>query len=408
LTQLNDEVLVMIGSSRFAKRENAAQKPRLDERGFAHSSVLLVLVHLLTLAGASTINTTLDLKSTSHFDTGNSAFYSAEAGVMHALSSMNTVGVVRFKQDVADRWSLLYGTTTKSMPGFQKISYTATVTADATNPNNRGTLSVTGSAPLQAQRSINVGLARGGFSGAPGAIYLAANAINAQFTGNTFEVDGNDHTTLGALVPGGVVKPGISARTDTVRDEVVNSLNTAQMDNVRGLGFSLSPLAPSVLNTGGPDIDDLDRIVANLLTSPGVVTNSTAIINGNQTFGSLASPAITRLTNSDVTLNGNATGAGILVVDGSITISGTLDFVGWIIVRGATIINSTGSTDDQTFVLGDATIMGSLWTGHLDIRVGGHALVNYCSACLSLVDNIGGISGTLPRPMRIVYWEEVL
>jgi hypothetical protein len=367
-----------------------------------------VLVLLLTLAGASTINTTLDLKSTSHFDTGNSAFYSAEAGVMHALSSMNTVGVVRFKQDVADRWTELYGTTTKPMPGFQTISYTATVTADATDPSNLGTLSVTGFAPLQAQRSINVGLARGGFIGAPGAIYLAADAINAQFTGNSFEVDGNDHTTLGALVPGGVVKPGISSRTDAVQDEVVNSLNSQQKQKVKGLGFSLSPLTPSVLNTGGPNAADLDRIVDNLLASPGVVTNSSSSINGNETFGTIASPAITHLTDNDVKLNGNATGAGILIVDGSITINGTLDFVGWIIVRGATIINSTGTEDDTTTVLGNATIMGSLWTAHLEIKVGGKAIVDYCTDCLNLVDNIGGNNGTLPRPMRIVFWEEVL
>jgi hypothetical protein len=395
----------MSGLIRYGRRKGNVLN--YGERGFALSSVLLVLLLLLTLASAATLNTTLDLKSTSHFDTGNSAFFAAEAGVMHALSSMNEVGVTKFKTDVADRWAALYGTTTKTMPSDPSISYSATVAADATNPDDKGTLTVTGYAALQAERSIVVDLERGGFVGSPGAIYLAADTVDAQFTGNTFQVSGNDHTVFGPI-PGGISKPGISTRTDAVEEEVVNSLNTEQKDNVQGLGFSLDPLTPSVLNTGGPDVYDLERIVDHILSSPGVVTTDTQTFTGNDTFGTGAAPQITHMTNPDVQLNGNALGAGILVVDGSITINGTLDFLGWIIVRGATVINSTGDPDDETLVLGDATIYGSLWTGHLDIRVGGHAVVNYCTTCLAFADGVGGVDGALPRPMRVTSWREVL
>lgn len=395
----------MNSSSRY---RNSRQRKWESERGFALSSVLLVVVLLLSLATATTLNTTLDLKSTSHFDTGNSAFFAAEAGVMHGLSSMNGVGVTRFKTDIVDRWSTVFGATLKTMPSDPHISYQVTVAADATNPNDLGTLSVTGYAPLQAQRSIVVGLARGGFVGSPGAIYLAADSIAAQFTGNKFDVDGNDHDPLALPVPGGVVKPGISTRTDGVQDSVVNSLSNQQMNNVKGLGFSSDPLTPSVLNTGGPDVNDLERIVENILSSPSVVTTSTSTFNGNDTFGTVASPQITHMTDPNVRLNGNASGAGILIADGSITINGNLDFVGWIIVRGATIINATGDADDETTVLGNATILGSLWTGNLQIVVGGSAIVNYCETCLELVDEVGGIEGTLPRPMRVVSWQELL
>lgn len=399
---------MIIGWLRFELRENYERKiERFGEEGFALSSVLLVLLLMLTLAGAATLNTSLDLKSTSHYDTGNSAFFAAEAGVLHALSSMNEIGVTKFKTDVADRWTDMYGSTTKTMSNNPSISYQATVSADATNPDDKGMLTVTGFAPLQAQRSIIVDLERSGFSGSPGAIYLASNSVDAQFTGDSFAVSGNDHTVYGP-VPGGISKPGISSRTDEVYEEVVDSLNTAQKDNVQGLGFSLDPLTPSVLNTGGPDIDDLERIVDNILASPDVVTTNDSNFNGNDTFGTVAAPQITHLTNPDVKLNGNAFGAGILIVDGSMTINGDLDFLGWIIVRGATVINSMGDPDDETAVLGSATIYGSLWTGHLDIKVGGHAIVNYCTTCLSYADNIGGINGALPRPMKVVSWREVL
>ena len=85
-----------------------------------------------------------------------------------------------------------------------------------------------------------------------------------------------------------------------------------------------------------------------------------------------------------------------------------MGLVGWIIVRGATNINATGDLEDSTTVLGDAFIMGSLWTGELNIKVGGSATVNYCHQCMQLVDGMDAVNGTVPRPMRVVSWGEVL
>lgn len=377
-----------------------------SQAGYALLSVCIVLMVLLTLGMASTFYTTLDLRTTAHYDTGNSAFSAAEAGLLHALSTINSVGVLQFKRDVADRWGTLYGSASRSIPGLSSLRYEVSAAADAVNPNTTGTLTVTGQAPLQARRSIVVTLDRGGFSGPPGAIYLAADDVDSQFVGNAFDVDGNDHSVSGDPVVGGPVKPGIATLNDSVNGDVIDSLSDTQKDNVKGLGFSASPLTPSVLPTGGPSVNDLDQIVNHLLSLPGAATTGQKNFNGNDTFGTLQHPQITYMTDHDVRLNGNASGAGILIADGSITISGSLDFVGWIIVRGATVVNST--TSDSTTVLGNATILGSLWTGDLTIRVGGSAIVNYCDACMRLVDDMDGGNGTVPRPMRVVSWREVL
>lgn len=381
---------------------------RRDERGFALFAVCLAALVLLTLGAASTLYTTVDLRATAHYDTGNRAFAAAEAGVMHALSTMNQTGVLNFQSDIVNRWGSLYGSSSRAIPGAPTLTYEVQIAADAAMPNSRGRITSTGFAPLSARRSIIVTLERGGFTGSPGAIYLAADNVTSQFTGNAFDVDGNDHNIFGDAVPAGPVKPGISTRNDGAQQSVVNSLNSTQKDNVRGLGFSTSPLTPSVLPTGGPSVNDLDQIVSNLLSMPGVQTTAQKNFNGSATFGTLAAPQITYMTDKDVTLNGNATGAGILIADGSIKISGTLDFIGWIIVRGATVINAQGSLDDTTTVIGNATIFGSLWTGHLDIKVGGSAIVNYCDQCMRLVDNMNPGGGGTPRPMRIVSWQEVL
>lgn len=379
-----------------------------DQRGYALMTVCLALLILLTIGTASTIYTTLDLRSTAHYDTGNRAFGAAESGVLHGLSAMNTIGAVNFKTDIADRWDLVYGSAQKAVPGLPSLTYTVTVAADAAAPATRGTITSTGFAPLGARRSIEVTVSKGVFSGAPGAIYLAADDVISQFTGNAFEVDGNDHDLFGDLVPGGPVKPGISTRNETVNGNVANSLNATQKDNVRGLGFELSPLTPSVLPTGGPSVNDLDQLVNHLMGLAGAVTTGQQSFNGNTSFGTVSNPQVTHMTNADVRLNGNASGAGVLIADGSVTISGTLDFIGWIIVRGATIVNSSGDVTDSTTVLGNATILGSLWTGDLNIKVGGSAIVDYCDACMRLVDAMDGANGTVPRPMQVVSWREVL
>jgi hypothetical protein len=379
-----------------------------SERGFTLFSVFLVLILLLTLGGASLVYSTLDLKATTHYDTGNQAFYAAEAGIVHALSSINSIGVQDFKNDISDRWSTVFGTGIRSIPNHSQVNYQVVVAPDAANPVNRGSLTAIGFAPAEARRVLRVTLGKGGFNGSPGAIYLAADDVDSTFSGNAFEVDGNDHTPTGSLINGATQLPGISTRNDDVTGEVVGSLNDTQKDNVKGLGFSLDPLTPSVLTTGGPGIDDLEVMIENILSTPGVVTNNDSNINGTQTFGTIATPQITHMTAADVKLNGNATGAGVLIVDGSLTINGTLDFTGWIIVRGNTIINHVADEDNQTWVLGNATILGTLWTGHLEIKVGGSAVVDYCSQCLELVDGIAPPDNLIPQPMRVLSWQEIL
>src|SRR5207244_2850884 len=62
-------------------------------------------------------------------------------------------------------------------------------------------------------------------------------------------------------------------------------------------------------------------------------------VNGNQQFGTTASPRITYLPGdgSGVTFaNGHAGGAGIMIVENALTINGDLDFKGLILVRGTT------------------------------------------------------------------------
>ncbi len=380
-----------------------------DERGFAMAGLLIVVLLLLVVSSFSVMHTSIDTRSTSHYDTGNRAFYAAESGLMHALNSMNGPGVIDFEADIVNRWASLLGSDPYTMPSDSRSGYTVTVAADPVNARERGTITAVGTGPLLARRTIQITLGKGDFFGVPGTIHIAADdGVDSQFTGNAFEVDGNNHDRFGDLLNDGVQIPGISTRNGEVAEDVTDSLNNNQRDNVRGTGFIPSPVTPSVVPVGGPGVDDLDQFVADLLTNPSLYTTHTKKFNGGDVFGTLTTPQVTYMTHPDVQLNGHAAGAGILIVDGSVKINGTLDFTGLIIVRGDTVINHTGSASDETIVLGNAFILGSLWTGNLEIKVGGSAIVDYCYECLQLVDDIGGQSGLIPRPMSVVAWGEVI
>jgi len=238
-------------------------------------------------------------------------------------------------------------------------------------------------------------------STAPGAIYLATDqATNTTFQGDAFTIDGNDHNMGGGAGPAPPV-PGLSTRNDANRLEAVGSLNDQEKDNIRGLGFSLSPLTPSILTSpAAPSIDLMNQIIDDLLALPGVVPYDDNQINGPATFGTNDAPKITHFTNNDgVTIkgNGNASGAGIMIVEGDLTIQGHLEFNGLILVRGRTkVVNDPSLTD----VTGNATVYGSLWTQDINLIVGGSAVINYSTQALALANQVGG-THPLPSPLKV-------
>jgi hypothetical protein len=384
---------------------------RGDERGAAMMMTIMVLLVLLTLGAGALLSSSLDLKAANSDHTGHQAFFLAEAGVQEALSRMNRIGVIDFQADIVNRWNSVWGDTSiKSMPGYSTMRYSPVVVADPASPANRGTITSTGLGDSKSRRVIRVSIQRGPLSGSPGAVYAASDDVHTDFSGNAFLVDGNDHDLNLNRILNGDVRPGVSTRNDNVTNEVVGSLSDQQKDNVQGLGFSLNPLTPSVMTTGGPSNSDLAQIISDLLARPGVVKWNSSNINGGDKAGSCPpggpmTPQITHFTASSVTQNGTASGCGIAVIDGDLKINGTFDFTGWIIVRGKTTIH-TNASNDGTIVTGNATLIGSLWTGSFDIEIGGSAIIAYSNQAMQIADGTGG-GGSTPRPMMITSWYEV-
>jgi hypothetical protein len=388
-----------------------------NEQGMALFASFLMLLLLLSLGGSSLVQSTIDLRATSHYRTGVQALMAAESGALHGLSSINQHGgVFNFKTEVVDVWSTstkLLGPGRRTMLSDPKAGYRVTVEADPTDPQNFGYIVGSGWASQQAARVVALRVQRSAIVGSPGAIYVFEdNPITLTPNGNKFGVHGEDHYADGSIRIGGSDAPAISTRNDAVAQKIIDSINASgRADQFTGLG-----LTPSVMATGGPSIDDVNKVIADILAKTtycgATVSPSCTYRNNKQVFNNSATdflsslsspntPMVMELTNTNgVSINGNLNGTGILIVDGPLDINGSINFKGLIIAR-------KGFQNSR--LNGNASIQGSIWTNAQNLVVGGSLEVDYSAQALQFADNAGlggGLGGNLPKPLVVVSWDE--
>ncbi len=361
---------------------------------------LFTLMVFIVLAATSSLIASSDVRATRDARGGSQAHFAAESAIAEALQRVNAAGVVSFQNDVVGQWAGTWGST--SPRGFGPVSgftYTVTPVASATDPTNAGQLIATANGRESVHNVVVANVVRSDIpSTAPGAVYLANDqATNATFKGDAFSIDGNDHNYTGGAGPAPPV-PGLSTRNAANTQEAIGSLSDQQKDDIRGLGFSSSPLTPSIMTSpAAPSIAQMNQIIDDLLALPSVVPYGDNNINGHADFGTNAAPQISHFTNTGgvtIKANGDAHGAGIMIVEGDLTIQGNLNFNGLILVRGTTSVQVTE-------VIGNATLYGSLWTQDIDLNVGGSAIVNYSTQALALANQVGA-THPLPSPLKVL------
>lgn len=376
---------------------------RAREKGMAFVLALFTLGTLLVAATTALLVGSADIRATRNYRQAAQAHFVAEAGIAHVMQVVNGAGVVNFKNDVVDNWGTVFGAGTKNFGPVAGYSYHVDAFQNAANPAGAGTLRATSDGPEGVHNVVVASIVRSNIPNtAPGAVYLAQNAqTDAHFTGNAFQIDGNDKNVDGTPGPNPAV-PGISTRNNGNTQEAIQSLGAIQLDNVTGLGYLAGPpIVPSIMTSGwAPSVAQLNQIATDLLALPGVVTNAGGNINGNATFGvcnsGTTAPQITHFTSgTTIKANGNSSGCGIMIVDGDLTVQGTLTFKGLVIVRGKTNVQG------DTTVTGNATIYGSLWTNDVDLDVGGSAIVQYSSQGLALANQVTN-NTPLPSPIQVV------
>jgi hypothetical protein len=377
------------------------------EGGSSMVMSLLILFAILALSVAALSGATSGLTLSNNYRTSLQAELAAESGLIDAVKVINNYGVVSFTTDVTptSTWNTLYGSSAVPMPGSWGISYTVSPATSPTPSANNMTLSSSGQAPGQSQRTINVRL-QVSQPFTCGAIDLPGSGVNATFNGTSFLVDGDDFA-MGATTPtsGSTPTLGISTRSQSDANSVVSALSSGQQQDVKG-----TAVPGQVASVGSCDGPSPSRIANSIvppmkaLPNSKVSLNPAMKINGTQHFGTSGNPLVTYFDgDTEITATGNASGYGILIVNGSLTISGSLDFTGLVIVLGATQING-----DVTTIQGSATVYGAIWTTDLSLTVGGNAGVRYSSDALSFANTLGngGTPHLLPQRVKVLGWSQ--
>ena len=378
-----------------------------SNQGVALVIVIMTMVLLLSITGASLLLSGLNLKTASNLRTGGGAIHAADAGLQHALAVIPDGGNFTYStggDPVLD--------TTVFPDASSGYSYlvTATNNPDGTPNTSTAILTATGTGPNGSTRVIKayVGRSTGGFV-TPGAIYLPGTPANIEtvFNGNTFAISGND-TNPGEAVGSGPESPvpGLastdSGTTTEITDPSTGTLASTQYDQVTGQGSD-----PSVA-TSSTTID-VDQLAIDLIALGVEETDKETLDPGTFagiTWGTETDLQITHVT-GDASLVGTSTGWGVLIVDGDLNTMGNFTYNGLVIVRGDTDIHGAGGASEYATIYGALFAKESTATdANEELKIGGNGKIYYSSQTMnSVLSNWGS---AFPSPARVIAWHEVM
>jgi hypothetical protein len=400
----------------LTRRSRSTRRPR--ERGIALVFAVFTIAALLVAITGALVTSSANSKAAVNYRQASQAHFVAESGISHAMQTMNAIGVVNYNNEIVANWGTMFGNGTKTftaLPGATAVAhgdnstyvYTVTNTAGA-NPASQGKLVATAEhrqadGSVIATNTVVAMLQRASNpSTAPGAIYLANdNSTNSSFNGNSFTIDGNDHTLAGG-VGAGISIPGISTRNATNTTETVGSLSNQELDNVQGYGYQAGPpIVPSVTTSpAGPTVAQINQMITDMNPAPEQcpctqVNNSCGCTFGDpyaaggpqckaMQFGSIQNPMNVQVKN-----NGNIDGCGVMIINGNFDIQGDVSFRGLIIVKGTLTVT------------GSSLVYGSVWTEGVALNVGGNGQVYYSSEAMQLANTVYP-TGIIPAPMQLV------
>ena len=201
------------------------------------------------------------------------------------------------------------------------------------------------------------------------AVYLDNPSAGVNFSGNAFEIDGNDENLNGTPGP---KPPLLGITTNGGTGPVTSALNGAQQNNVLGSGGT-----PSVGTSPPPGPGFIAAMIAAFRPGASIVFNNyPGTYTGNLGTATPGGYAIT-YSSGNLSIAGGSTGAGVLLVEGNLSIAGGWDFVGWVFVTGN--VNLVGGG-------GGKRLRGAMFVGG-SLKVTGTVDLLYSSEALQVVEN---------------------
>ena len=404
-------------------------------QGIALVVVIMVMVILLSITGASLLFSTLNLKTASNLKSAGGAIHVADAGIQHALAlipsgtefdALLTGSVTGFPCA-----SPCNGVTNKPALTGSLSGYTYKVEAEndsesggPTNDSNKVViLTSTATGPNNSsKRKIKAYIGRSTSSWVPpGAIYLPSTVSQSEWdlAGN-FLVTGKDTNYDSAVGPSAAI-PGIAPTSTAVKNNIVSSLTAAsKLNNVQGLSYSPGPpIVPSVSTTNTQiDVNQIaqgfidaasptNKYPNGLTRSANDCPNPPSLQPPTCIFGTDLAPKITYI-NDGASLYGTVTGSGVLIVKGRVVLGENFNFHGLVIH----LLPATQPADAvlEFTMEGNAKIYGSLILGpqgeELEFTMKSNSKLYYSSQAITMLRNTW--ASLLPQPARLIAWNEVM
>jgi hypothetical protein len=200
----------------------------------------------------------------------------------------------------------------------------------------------------------------------PGSVYTEGDM---NFAGNSFLIDGHDHSATAPYDTVANATPLAGIATPNDPNAIATNLNNQQQNNVLGSGSEPSVQSSSV-NLDLQAMADAWGEVADIVYNGSLANPSTS------GWGDVDHLKIVHVK-GDLTVQGNNSGAGVLVIDGTFQMGGTFNYNGVILCMKDVDIVGGGSAKN---VVGCLMVQGTL-TGTTNVN--GNVKLLYSSAMIS-------------------------
>jgi len=349
----------------------SAPASREQERGVAIVVVLFFAMFAMAFTASALVSSLAVRNQSRYHMAAQRAHDAAESGVHQMVALMHTPAGALYR-DGETLQQVIAGT------GRSAISYTVHVkpgALDGADNDQDGRVDEPDELDLYEVESTGVAggiertvrvtlLARYRDQDTSAATYIHDLATDVTFNGNTFLINGEDHTINGNL-SGDIPATGIGLPGDP--SLLIGKIRDKAYDNIIGAGGN-----PSVMEV--PELDLRDLIDEGARSADIMLESDTAIKpSAPGEWGTWDSPAILYGTGS-VHISGNEGSVGIIIIDGDLTISGAFQHGGLIIVRGAVKFAGGGN---KKRLLGSLIVAKSIITDSADLNVSGNIDILY-------------------------------
>lgn len=205
------------------------------------------------------------------------------------------------------------------------------------------------------------------FFAAPGAMYVASDAINNVSINGNITVSGYNHDMDGNILNDGNDMPGIAVDYSDAIGIIEESIKGAA--DIEGLGGTPSVhTVTTEINWGQYSLD--------VESNPDIIINSSTDLSAITNLGTISTPKTT-FVNGDIHFNSNLEGCGILVVNGNLRINGAFTYRGLIIAYKdseiTTMLNGNGNVYGAMVVAGTSANL-QISNGNFDLLYSQEAL----------------------------------